>query len=390
MTGPTYTSFEMIERLVAFDTTSHTSNLELIEFVSTYLSSYGVESQRTYNDSRKKANLFATIGPGIEGGVVLSGHTDVVPVDGQSWDSDPFSVTINNDKLFGRGTADMKSFPAIFLAMLPQFLEANLRRPVHLALSYDEEVGCLGAPTLIALLRKLSILPNAVVIGEPTEMKLINRHKGVFRFRTNVTGLEAHSAYPDHGVNAIFHAADIIHFLHGLSKELREQRETLVNFDPPYHTIQVGLLNGGTAPNIIPLQCVFDWEVRLMPEGDINSLVLHPLKKHIAKEILPQMKKTSAIANITTELLAQVPGLAPTQSPTVENLGRELSGTNSPAGSISFGTEAGLFQDAGFTTFICGPGSILQAHKPNEYIEIQQILDCEMFMRRLINTLTRG
>jgi len=380
----------MIDRLVSFDTTSRVSNLELIDFVSTYLSEYGIPTRCIYDDSGTKANLFATIGPNTKGGIILSGHTDVVPVDGQEWDSDPFSVTSKEGRLYGRGTSDMKSFSAVFLSMLPEFLEASLNVPVHLALSYDEEVGCLGAPKLIALIQSLDVSPAAVIIGEPTEMKVINRHKGVVRCKTTATGLEAHSAYPDRGINAIFHAANAIHFLDQLSQDLRSRADGTGHFDPPYHTLQVGTLNGGTAPNIVPRECIFDWEARLVPGGDFHTLVLDPLERYLDEKVLPLMRESSKPAGIRTEVVAQIPGLRPEQDPGTENLGRELSGDNGPAGAISFGTEAGLFQLAGFPTIVCGPGSIQQAHKPNEYIEIGQIEACVTFMKRLINRLIRA
>ena len=389
MSLPTYTPQQMIDRLVSFDTTSRISNLELIDFVSTYLLEYGIPTQRIYDDSGTKANLFATIGPNSKGGVILSGHTDVVPVDGQEWNSDPFVVTPKEGRLYGRGTADMKSFPAVFLSMLPDFLAANLRVPVHLALSYDEEVGCLGAPNLIALIQSLDVSPAAVIIGEPTEMKVINRHKGVVRCRTTATGLEAHSAYPDRGVNAIFHGANAIHFLETLSNDLRARSDGTGHFNPPYHTIQVGTVSGGTAPNIVPRECFFEWEARLIPDGDFHTLVLEPLEQYLDKKVRPLMHDRSKRADIHTEVTAQIPGLRPGRNPEAENLGRELSGDNGPAGAISFGTEAGLFQLAGFPTVVCGPGSIQQAHKPNEYIENQQIEACVIFMKRLINKLAR-
>jgi len=389
LTNPTQTSLELIEKLVSFDTTSRDSNLALIEFVSEYLSSYGIESQRVYNAQGNKASLLASVGPKTKGGCVLSAHTDVVPVDGQDWATEPFSTVLKNDRVFGRGTADMKSFPAVFLAMLPKFLEANLRCPIHLALSYDEEVGCIGVGPLIALIKKMGLSPHLVIIGEPTEMKVINRHKGVSRLRTTVTGLESHSAYTDRGVNAIFYASEILHFLHALSKELQNPLKESKDFNPPYNTIHVGLINGGTAPNIIPLQCVFDWEARIIPGSDIESLVLNPLTKFVHESILPTMKDISYLSDVITETIVQVPGLAPTQSRETEDIGRGLSGNNSSASAISFGTEAGLYQEAGYETIVCGPGSILQAHKPDEYIEMNQISKCEQFMFRVIDFLCR-
>ena len=389
MTFPTYTPIEMIDRLVSFDTTSRNSNLELIDFVSEYLLAHGIESQRVYDTGNKKANLFATVGPNTKGGIVLSAHTDVVPVDGQEWHSNPFSVTLKNEKLYGRGTSDMKSFPAIFLSMLPQFMAADLHTPIHLALSYDEEVGCLGAPQLVSLMKDLRISPRIVIIGEPTEMKVVNRHKGVFRFRTTANGLEAHSAYPDSGVSAIFHTANAIHFLDNLANDLRDRADGLGNFDPPYHTLHIGTLNGGTASNIVPRHCTFDWEARLIPGSDVNALVLNPFEHYLDKNVRPKMQNISKQTGISTETVVQVPGLSPGENRDSEALGRALSGHNGPAGAISFGTEAGLFQRAGFATLVCGPGSILQAHKPNEYIELDQVEACERFMHRLISQLSR-
>lgn len=388
MSTPTFTPYEMLEKLVSFDTTSRNSNLQLIEFVSDYLSKYGIESQVFPDATGKKANLIATIGPNIGGGVVLSAHTDVVPVDGQNWDTDPFSLTKSANRVYGRGTSDMKSFPAIFLALLPKFLSAPLQRPVHLALSYDEEVGCLGAPDLVAALKKLDLNPKLVVIGEPTEMKVINRHKSVCRYRTTVTGIESHSAYPNKGINAIYFASDIIHFLHQLSRTLASSITSEDTFDPPYNTLHIGTINGGTASNIVPKSCSFDWEVRLLPESNIEKLVFKPLEQLISEQIEPSMRAFSSTPKVLIEKLGEVPGLKPQTNKQLEELLCELTGYNSKPESISFGTEGGLFQKQNFATLICGPGSILQAHKPNEYIEVSQLKACEQFMERLLAHLT--
>jgi acetylornithine deacetylase len=388
MNTPTYTPYKMLQKLVSFDTTSRNSNLQLIEFVSDYLSKHAVKSHVFHDPTKKKANLVATIGPELDGGIMLSSHTDVVPVDGQNWDTDPFAITKSNRRIYGRGTADMKSFPAIFLALLPKFLSAPLKLPVHLALSYDEEVGCLGAPHLIKALKALRLKPKLVIIGEPTEMKVINRHKSVFRYRTTVSGIESHSAHPDKGVNAIFFASDVIHFLHQLAQKLSSSVTSGATFDPPYSTLHIGTITGGTASNIVPKSCSFDWEVRLLPGSDIRTLVLEPLEMFIATRIDPLMRTFSIYPEVSTENLVEVPGLKPQSNKQLEDLLGELTGSNSEPGSISFGTEGGLFQRENFSTLVCGPGNILQAHKPNEYIELSQLNACEQFMERLLVHLT--
>ena len=388
MSTPTYTPYEMLEKLVSFDTTSRNSNLQLIEFVSDYLSKHAVKSHIFQDATKKKANLVARIGPEVDGGIMLSAHTDVVPVDGQNWDTDPFAISESNQRIYGRGTADMKSFPAIFLALLPKFLRAPLKFPVYLALSYDEEIGCLGAPHLIRALKTLRLKPKLVIIGEPTEMKVINRHKSVFRYRTTVTGIESHSAHPDKGVNAIFFASDIIHFLHQQAQTLSSTVIRGAVFDPPYCTLHIGTIAGGTASNIVPKSCSFDWEVRSLPDTDIKTLILDPLKQFISRDVNPLMHSFSKSPKVSTESLVEVPGLQPQSNKQLENLLGELTGSNSDPEAISFGTEGGLFQKENFATLICGPGSILQAHKPNEYIELSQLKACEQFMERLLVHLT--
>lgn len=385
MTGRTYTPREMIERLVSFDTTSRLSNLELIDFVADYLAGHGIESQRLFDDSGKKANLFATLGPKIDGGIVLSGHTDVVPVDDQDWSTDPFTVVERDGRLYGRGTADMKSFSAIALALVPEFLSRGLETPIHLALSYDEEVGCLGAPQIVALLETLDFKPAAVIVGEPTEMKIVDRHKGIYRLTTTVTGLEAHSAYTDRGVSAIMVAGRMIEFLDRTARKLRNASDPESGFDPPFHTIQIGLINGGTANNILPRHCTFQWEVRVMPHADVDSLILQPLQKFVDDELLPEMRAVSTQTGVETDIVVGVGGLSPDHGSAAESLVRALTGDNQPAGAVSFGTEAGLFQRAGTPTVVCGPGNILQAHKPDEYIEIEQVDACIGFMHRLMD-----
>lgn len=393
MSGQTYTAYEMLERLVAFDTTSRNSNLALIEFVEDYLSGHGIESRRVFDDSGAKANLFATIpgsGGDREGGVVLSGHTDVVPVDDQDWTSDPFTLQRRDDRLFGRGSADMKGFLAVALAAVADLPAAGIKRPVHLAFSYDEEVGCLGAPRLVAMIRDLGVRPQVVIVGEPTMMKVANRHKGVCRLRTTVTGREAHSAYTDRGISANLFAGDILAFLHRREQALREQGGGADGFDPPYHSLHVGLLQGGTATNIIPRHCVINWEMRLLPGGSAEELVLAPLDAFVSEQLLPRMRNAAgAEGAVSTRIVARVPGLAPERNSDAEALVRALAGDNEPAGAVSFGTEAGLFQAGDMAAVICGPGSILQAHSADEYIDVEQIEACRDFMQRLFAYLAR-
>lgn len=390
MTGRTYTPREMIDRLVSFDTTSRSSNLELIDFAADYLAGHGIESERLFDDSGKKANLFATLGQKADGGIVLSGHTDVVPVDGQDWSTDPFSVVERDGRLYGRGTADMKSFCAIALAMVPEFLGRGVETPIHLALSYDEEVGCLGAPQIVALLDEMDFSPSAVIVGEPTEMQVVDRHKGIYRFTTTVTGLEAHSAYTDRGVSAIMVAGRMIEFLDRTARQLRADGNPETGFDPPFHTVQVGVIEGGTANNILPRHCTFEWETRLMPGSDVEDVLLGPLEKFVAEELLPEMRAVSPQTGIATELVIGVDGLSPEPGSAAEALVRALTGDNRPAGAVSYGTEAGLFQRGGTPAVVCGPGNILQAHKPDEYIELEQVDACVDFMHRLMDRVCAG
>ena len=379
-----YNSIEMIKKLVSFDTTSRVSNLELIYFVKEYLSELGVESHLTHDDSGEKANLYATIGPTDVPGIVLSGHTDVVPVDGQAWDTNPFEVVEKDDKLYGRGTSDMKSFIAISLAMAPDFAAKKLKMPIHFALSFDEEVGCLGAPLMIRQMDQFAVKPHAVIIGEPTEMSVVNAHKGVCSFVTRVTGLERHSSETHRGVNAVAYGAELVTFLGGIGAEMRETRSQAdSDFDPPYTTVHVGTIQGGTAQNIVPLICSFSWEYRLMPGEDANE-IKDRFQAHVAEVVLPKMQAVDASTAIETEVHAFVPGLAPEDGSPAEALVLALARKNS-TGAVSYGTEAGQFQEAGNSVVVCGPGSIAQAHKPNEFIALSEVSACEGFMRRLLH-----
>jgi acetylornithine deacetylase len=373
---------EMVERLVGFDTVSSNSNLALIEFAEDFLTTHGARTRRSSGSKDAKANLLASFGPEREGGIVLSGHTDVVPVEGQPWDSDPFRLREEGGRLYGRGTADMKSFLATALALAPDIAAARLERPIHLALSYDEEVGCFGVSSLIEdMLRNLP-RPRAVIIGEPTEMRLVNAHKGVSVFRTQIRGREVHSSLPQLGANAILAAGELIHLIGDMAREKREQALPESPFAPPYTTFNVGLLKGGTAANIVPLDCSFVWEFRPLP-GDDAAAIFQRFDSHVTAHVLPKLRETAPEAQIETEQIAEVPALTPESDSPAEELVRHLTGQNR-ASTIAIATEGGLFQAAGLSTVICGPGSIEQAHKPNEYIEIEQIEACEAFLRRLL------
>lgn len=385
MTGKRKTPRELLDRLVSFDTTSRNSNLELIEFVRNYLDGFGIESRLIPGDDGRKANLFATLGPSDRpGGVVLSGHTDVVPVDGQDWSNDPFTVTEGDGRLYGRGTCDMKGFIAVALAAVPDVLAARLTTPIHLAFSYDEEVGCLGARPLIRAIVENLPLPGMVIIGEPTEMRVANAEKGIQAYATEITGREAHSSAPDRGANAIMAAARLVSFLEALQQELATAppgRQRDREFDPPYTTIGVGIIEGGTAVNIVPRRCRFLWEFRPLPGFD-PARITERFAAYARDEVLPVLRRAHPDARIETRELTVVPALEPREGSPAEALALALTGANRTT-VASFASEAGLFQNAGMPAVLCGPGSIAQAHQPDEFIALDQIAACEDFMRRL-------
>ena len=371
----------MLAELVGFDTTSRDGNIPLIEFVENYLDSWDVPHFRVDYEAGKKTNLFATIGPDIAGGIVLSGHTDVVPVDGQAWASNPFELNERGGRLYGRGTCDMKGFIAVALALVPQFKSANLKTPIHLALSCDEEVGCKGVRPLVAHIRDHMKKPRAVIVGEPTSMRVVNAHKAALTFSTEVTGHEAHSSLTDQGVNAIMVAGELLGEIILIREDLTGRRYPSHRFNPPYSTIHVGVIEGGTAKNIIPRKCSFQWETRLLPLADPTEV---PARfKKFASSLEPAMKKIAGDTGINNQQTNIVPGLAPEDNSPAEHLALHLAGANGTH-AVSYCTEAGLFQQIGIPAIICGPGSIEQAHKPDEYIDISEMQKCEMFMKRLL------
>ena len=381
MNKTAYDPLGMLDRLVGFDTTSRESNIALIEFVESYLQDLGVPVTLVYNADRSKANLVATVGPrDVPGGVVLSGHSDVVPVDGQNWRTDPFQTVLKDGRIYGRGTCDMKGFLATVLALVPELQVCGLIRPVHIVLTYDEETDCGGAIRLMEEIHSLALTPSAVIIGEPTEMQIINAHKGHFGCRTTVTGLSAHSSLPHLGVNAIVVAMALIEHLGQLVEEYKTKAPLMVGIDPPYTTINVGTIHGGSEFNIVASQCALDWDIRPVPGLDPMDIV----RSHEAftQTLLPEMRKIAPEADIQTEVVVSVPAFIPDDDSEAETLVMSLAGTNQAFGT-TFGTEAPCYQRAGMSVVVFGPGSIEQAHKPDEFISVEQIDACAAFVRAL-------
>jgi acetylornithine deacetylase len=374
---------DMIRELVAFPTVSRDSNLDLTHFVRDRLKALDADIRLTFDDDRRKANLFATLGPRDAPGIVLSGHTDVVPVEGQAWESDPFKLIESDGKLYGRGTADMKSFIACALALAPEFVRRELETPLHLAFSYDEEVGCLGVGRLIADLARAGIHPASCIVGEPTVMKPIVAHKGKKSYRCAVHGLAAHSAYAPHGVNAVEAAAEAVAYLKHMARRHRDHGPFDKSFDVAHTTVHTGVMRGGTALNVVPQECVFDFEFRYLP-GDDPSALLREFTEYVRKTLEPEMQAVHPAAGFVIEPLSEILSLDTGTETEIVSLAQELSG-NAEIGKVSFGTEGSQFQRAGIPTVICGPGSIEQAHKPNEFVSLDQIAQCEQFMRRLMD-----
>ncbi|MES1156871.1 MAG: acetylornithine deacetylase [Alphaproteobacteria bacterium] len=379
-------SLDILERLIAFDTTSRNSNLALIEWVEAYLAKRGVSSFRVANADGDKTNLYAVIGPYVEGGVVLSGHTDVVPVDGQPWTSDPWVLTQRGSKLYGRGVADMKSFSAIALAHLDEMLAAPLKRPIILALSYDEEVGCLGAPAMIEKLRAGAVpAPSAVIVGEPTDMKVVSGHKGVRGFIIEVEGREAHSSQTDQGVSAVMEALKLMNLVVEMGAEARAAGDADGHFSPPGASMTIGRVQGGTAMNILARCCEFVWDLRWPPGVDADAYEAR--FREAASKLDAEIKARAPEGGVKITRRSNNPPLEPVLDSAAEMLCRALTGDNG-VHAASYAAEAGLFQRAGMPTVLCGPGSILQAHQPDEWIEIAQIEEGAAFMRKLIAQLS--
>jgi acetylornithine deacetylase len=378
--GQSQTAAELLASLVAFDTTSHRSNLAIIDFIEDFLAQHGVAARRVVSSDGEKSSLYATLGPDGEGGVALSGHTDVVPVDGQTWSSDPFTLRAADGRYYGRGTADMKGFIAAVLAATPDFKRRKLRTPIHYAFSYDEEIGCVGVRPMIAELGKNLPKPRMVIVGEPTSMQVIDAHKGPVRWHVEVIGRAAHSSMAPLGVNAITYAARLVAELERIEADLKKTVRN-ARFDPPYPTLQVTKLTGGTASNIIPINCTLGFEVRALPELDPDDIERR-LRHFADTQCLPEMRAIAPEADITITRTNSVPPFGADRASDVVALALKLTGQNETH-TVSFATEAGLFQDAGAPAVICGPGDIAQAHTADEWIAESEIDKCMRFLSRL-------
>lgn len=381
--APSPQIIEILDRLISFPTVSKDSNLPLIDWVRNYLGSLGVPCRLTYDFARKKANLFATLGGGDAPGIILSGHTDVVPVDGQAWETDPFRGVTKDNAIYGRGSADMKGFIATALALAPQFLEGKHGFPIHFAFSYDEEVGCLGVRGLIEDLQDIGLKVAGCIVGEPTMMQPLTAHKGAYRYRCSVHGREAHSSYTPMGVNAIEYAARIIVYIGQLADELSVTEQRNMAFKVPYTTLQTGTVRGGLAANIVPKHCDFEFDVRTMPA--VSPEQLYGKIQDYAKTLLPEMQAVDPASRIAFECLSETPSLFVDEDEDIVRLVKKLTGVKN-AKAASYATEAGLFHEAGIPTVICGPGDIEQAHRPNEFVTLDQLAKCEDFMLTLIKS----
>ena len=376
-------SEEILARLVAYDTTSTTSNLELIDFVRNLLDKNAIASHLVHNDDQSCANLYATIGPDDRGGVMLSGHTDVVPTLGQDWHSDPYQLKTDETLLFGRGTCDMKGFIACVLAGLPQMTAARLQTPIHLAFSYDEEIGCVGARRLTDAMAGFEVKPRIGLIGEPTSMNMVLGHKGKISYRVTVSGLSCHSAYISSGVNAVEYAAELIAFIRNMNTRV-QQNLTDQSYSVPHSTFHVGNISGGTALNIVPRLCEFEFEIRNLPQEDLETLV-HDIKHYAHDVLLADMKSRYPGSDISFNQTSYYPGLHTDPAATVIDYTRAINPIDEIGANVSFGTEAGLFDAIGINCLVCGPGSIDQAHKPDEFISREQLQYCDHLIENLVH-----
>ena len=380
--APSAHALELARTLVRMDTVSRNSNLELIHFIRDELARHGVKSTLTFDDDGKKANLFATVGEGKPAGVIVSGHTDTVPWDGQDWTLDPLSATVSDGRLYGRGSCDMKGFIGLALAHAGDFLNSQAPFAVHLALSYDEEVGCLGVRSLLKALEQRPVKPLLCIIGEPTELKPVLGHKGKLAMRCDIQGHACHSAYAPLGVNAIEYAAELIAELGRIGQRLKAPEQHDARFDPPFSTVQTGVIGGGKALNIVPADCRFDFEVRALPSHD-PLRVAQELQAYAEQHLLPRMRAVSEHSDIRFSELSAYPGLATDARSEAAELIAAFSGSRD-FGTVAFGTEGGLFDAAGIPTVVCGPGSMEQGHKPDEFVSLEQLHGCDAMLQRML------
>ena len=380
-------ALDLAQTLVRMNTVSHNSNLELIHFIRDHLAKLGVKSRLTFNDDKTKANLFATLGEGKPAGVILSGHTDTVPWDGQDWTMDPLSALVKDGNLYGRGSADMKAFIGVAVSQAEQFLNSDAPFALHYAFSYEEEIGCFGVKELIADLRDANIQPLACIVGEPTSMIPAIAHKGVYRYKCCVRGKEAHSSLTPQSVNAIEMAARVIGTIRDMAEGFEHNEPRYAGFDVPFSTASVGQFHGGIADNVVPRDAEFRYEFRDLPTA--NAAQMQSEVVAYAKSLEPAMKKVAPAAGFEFETICEIPSFLGSKDDPVTRLAQELSGEKSTT-LVAFGTEAGLFKNAGISTVVCGPGSIQQAHQPDEYVSLEQLGRCEAFMQGLARTKSFG
>ena len=380
-------ALELAQTLVRMNTVSHNSNLELIHFIRDHLARLGVKSRLTFNEDKTKANLFATLGEGKPAGIILSGHTDTVPWDGQDWTMDPLSALVKDGNLYGRGSADMKAFIGVAVSQAEQFLSSDAPFALHYAFSYEEEIGCFGVKELIADLRDANIKPLACIVGEPTSMVPAIAHKGVYRYKCCVRGKEAHSSLTPHSVNAIEMAARVVGRVRDMAEDFEKNEPRFEGFDVPFSTSSVGQFHGGIADNVVPRDAEFRYEFRDLPTA--NAAQMQSEVVAYAKSLEPAMKKVAPAAGFEFETICEIPSFLGSKDDPVTRLAQELSGERSTT-LVAFGTEAGLFKNAGISTVVCGPGSIQQAHQPDEYVSLEQLGRCEAFMQGLARTKSFG
>ena len=385
--APQPQSIELIKKLVAFDTTSRNSNLALIDFVRDHLESSGIETILIPDETGKKANLYGTIGPDDKPGIALSGHTDVVPIDGQDWSSDPWDLIERDGRIYGRGACDMKGFLGCVLAAVPQFRRTRLKTPIHLLFSFDEEVGCLGVRRALKVLQDLPVRPKGCIIGEPTMMQVAIAHKGKKSMRAHVHGKECHSSLAPKGVNAVEYAAEAVAYLRRMGRRFAAEGPFDPDYDVPHTTVHTGVIHGGTALNIVPKDCQFVFEFRHLPVQDPEALYAE-FKRFVETELQPEMKKIAPETGFGFEQISAFPGLDTAEDAEITTLAKGLALANGTT-KIAFGTEGGLIQEAAIPTVVCGPGSIEQAHKPDEYCDLGQIAQCDAFLERLLGKLKK-
>ncbi|MHA7772772.1 acetylornithine deacetylase [Roseibium sp. M-1] len=380
---------DILDRLIAFPTVSADSNLDLINYAAGLLADCGARVRVSEDRTGRKANLFATLGPDISGGIVLSGHTDVVPADAAEWTGDPFRMRTEEGRLLGRGTCDMKGFIAAVLAKAPDYAALDLKRPLHVALTYDEEVGCFGARHLVEELSEGDIRPSVAIIGEPTEMRVIEGHKGCYEYTTSFHGTDGHGSEPDKGVNAIHVAAAFISRMMDLAEDMKNRAgPDSARYSPPWTTLQTGQIEGGSARNVIARHCAVEWEMRPVRSEDARH-VKQALESYCRDVLLPQMRTVYPQAEIVTEIIGEVAGLAVVPDNEAREIATRLTGANL-SDVVAFGTEAGLFQALGMSVVVCGPGSIAQAHQPDEFVTLDQLDKCLTMLTGLERTLAQS